>query len=359
MAGDGTADRLAGVLRDLREASGLTFGDIIRLGTGQAVKFTQASLSNWFDGTSVPSDPKVFRALLDLMDTRARKKPGYTPKNLDALEQLRRAAQAQRRPRRTAAARPEAHQALAAPAVQQAPTPQDEAKASRLLKTFPQDAAWLRSLKDIHHFPIRIEVSDAFDIAAEQFRRDIFDFVDPDLRPAHRVLVDAVNALEPELDGLFGPDRGRPYRDATRHRPRRQDQIDEVSAARTRFGEAYVALVNLLNRKGLVPLVTTPEAMCTDNRWRKKEPTVLADPVRELFSTLLGLVNDSRVPAYTLPEVVGMSASAISSVVNGLSVPRWEDVTRLLESLGVDPADVRGQWEAARAHQLQAGPEPV
>ncbi len=217
------------------------------------------------------------------------------------------------------------------------PPPQDEAKASRLLKTFPQDAAWLRSLKDIHHFPIRIEVSDAFDIAAEQFRRDIFDFVDPDLRPAHRVLVDAVNALEPELDGL----------------------IDEVSAARTRFGEAYVALVNLLNRKGLVPLVTTPEAMCTDNRWRKKEPTVLADPVRELFSTLLGLVNDSRVPAYTLPEVAGMSASAISSVVNGLSVPRWEDVTRLLESLGVDPADVRGQWEAARAHQLQAGPEPV
>ncbi|WP_406191966.1 hypothetical protein OH807_00020 [Kitasatospora sp. NBC_01560] len=271
MAGDGAAEQLAEVLRELRAASGLTYGDIIHRGKRRTVKFTQASLSNWFDGTSVPSDPRTFRTLVELMDTQARKKPGYPPTDLDVLEQLRRDAEAQRRPRRTAVSHPEASPVAAEPSAQQAPPPAeaaapgDAAKAGRVLAALPHRANWLGLLRDPEYFPIHVTVFEAFRLACERVPRDVVDFVDPALHEAHTALLGVMAELEQFIgDWMFGPDPGRPWIDLGRYCPDRETNLPVLAEIRSRLDTRYRALVNALSQRGLL--------------WEPGQPTTAVSP---------------------------------------------------------------------------------
>uniref|UniRef100_UPI002F910620 hypothetical protein n=1 Tax=Streptomyces sp. NBC_01592 TaxID=2975889 RepID=UPI002F910620 len=106
MGTDGASGSLAEKLRALKTASGCTFSHIINLGgrLQPPVRFNRASLSEWFSGKSVPSDPEAFRCLIVLLEPRAaRKTPGHRRRSPEEWERIREEAEAARRaPDRTA-----------------------------------------------------------------------------------------------------------------------------------------------------------------------------------------------------------------------------------------------------------------
>jgi hypothetical protein len=90
------ASRLAEELRANRQASGLTFGQIIQLGKRQSppVALTKSTLSAWFSAQSVPRAGASFAFLTELLDSRAGSRPG--PQSRARWEILRRAAEQSR-----------------------------------------------------------------------------------------------------------------------------------------------------------------------------------------------------------------------------------------------------------------------
>ncbi|MFI1487238.1 tetratricopeptide repeat protein [Streptomyces sp. NPDC020747] len=90
------ASRLAEELRARRQASGLTFGQIIQLGRRQSppVGLTKSSLSTWFSAQNVPRAGASFAFLTELLDSRAGCRPG--PQSRARWENLRRAAEQSR-----------------------------------------------------------------------------------------------------------------------------------------------------------------------------------------------------------------------------------------------------------------------
>ncbi|MGW7646902.1 hypothetical protein [Streptomyces bobili] len=88
-------------LRALREASGLTYQQIIELGLRQQPKvtFTKASLSDWFSGRSVPTHRGHFRFLAHVLEAfAARRWPDHQRRDVADWENDRQQAEAQRRP---------------------------------------------------------------------------------------------------------------------------------------------------------------------------------------------------------------------------------------------------------------------
>ncbi|MGW4162623.1 tetratricopeptide repeat protein [Streptomyces sp. NPDC004788] len=90
------ASRLAEELRASRQASGLTFGQIIQRGKQQSppVALTKSTLSAWFNAQSVPRGGRPFTFLTELLDSRATPRPG--PRSRSRWEDLRRAAEQSR-----------------------------------------------------------------------------------------------------------------------------------------------------------------------------------------------------------------------------------------------------------------------
>ncbi|MFI6449806.1 hypothetical protein [Kitasatospora sp. NPDC050543] len=92
-----------------------------------------------------------------------------------------------------------------------------------------------------------------FDEACEQLRREVADFIDPDLHEAYSALFEATEALEYEMDGMFGPDPGYPWRVLKSYAPQRAEQLGKLTSARDDFAGKYRVLVNLLNERELLP----------------------------------------------------------------------------------------------------------
>ncbi|MEU6326776.1 tetratricopeptide repeat protein [Streptomyces sp. NPDC047049] len=90
------ASRLAEELRASRQASGLSFGQIIQQGKRQSppVALTKSTLSAWFNAQSVPRAGHAFIFLTELLETRAGSRVG--PRSRDRWENLRRAAERSR-----------------------------------------------------------------------------------------------------------------------------------------------------------------------------------------------------------------------------------------------------------------------
>ncbi|MDG9686144.1 tetratricopeptide repeat protein [Streptomyces sp. DH18] len=90
------ASRLAEELRASRQASGLSFGQIIQQGKRQSppVALTKSTLSAWFNAQSVPRAGHAFIFLTELMESRAGSRLG--PRSRARWENLRRAAERSR-----------------------------------------------------------------------------------------------------------------------------------------------------------------------------------------------------------------------------------------------------------------------
>ncbi|MCX4826944.1 pentapeptide repeat-containing protein [Streptomyces sp. NBC_01142] len=87
-------------LRDLKGKARLgDNGHIIRYGERHSprVDFKSSTLSDWFTGQSVPSDPVSFRALIDFLQEQARRKSGRPTTPWQWWETLRMAAREERR----------------------------------------------------------------------------------------------------------------------------------------------------------------------------------------------------------------------------------------------------------------------
>ncbi|MFE9174336.1 tetratricopeptide repeat protein [Streptomyces kebangsaanensis] len=87
------ASRLAEELRASRQASGLSFGQIIQQGKRRSppVALTKSTLSAWFNAQSVPRAGHAFIFLTELLESRAGSRPG--PRSRARWENLRRAAE--------------------------------------------------------------------------------------------------------------------------------------------------------------------------------------------------------------------------------------------------------------------------
>ncbi|MEV6775418.1 tetratricopeptide repeat protein [Streptomyces syringium] len=90
------ASRLAEELRASRQASGLSFGQIIQQGKRQSppVALAKSTLSAWFNAQSVPRAGHAFIFLTELLESRADSWPG--PRSRARWENLRRAAEQSR-----------------------------------------------------------------------------------------------------------------------------------------------------------------------------------------------------------------------------------------------------------------------
>ncbi|MGW7689542.1 tetratricopeptide repeat protein [Streptomyces asiaticus] len=90
------ASRLAEELRAHRQASGLTFGQIIQRGKRQSppVFLAKSTLSAWFNAQSVPRAGQDFTFLTELLDSRAGSRSG--PRSRARWENLRRTAEQSR-----------------------------------------------------------------------------------------------------------------------------------------------------------------------------------------------------------------------------------------------------------------------
>ncbi|MDK0523497.1 serine/threonine-protein kinase [Streptomyces sp. ML-6] len=135
--------------------------------------------------------------------------------------------------------------------------PGDAAKAARFLRLLPLDGFWLRWLSDAQTmFKVPLTVSDPVCDAQPLLKKDRPDYVALDLRDRHRVLVETLDALADELNGMTdisdeGPDVleiNYPGTSADRNELNRT-----ACRARDQFIAAYDNMVNLLNTKGLLP----------------------------------------------------------------------------------------------------------
>ncbi|MFE5974311.1 hypothetical protein ACFQ64_19380 [Streptomyces sp. NPDC056460] len=248
-------DRLAEELRKLKTASGLTYAQIESQATKQGLMLKKSKLSNWFTGTNVPEANASFTLLIQLLEARARTKTGVAARGLPWWRALQKEAAVERDA--TSAPKPTARTAPPATPSKAAPHPGDADKAARLLSLLPLDGYWLRWLQDAQTMlKVPLIVSDPLCDAHRPLETDRPAYADPELHAAHQELVAALGTLTYELNGMTDiSDEGQdvlelsnPGTPAARNALHRQ-----VCQARDSFLPAYDRMINLLNRKNLLP----------------------------------------------------------------------------------------------------------
>ncbi|MGW9031889.1 hypothetical protein ACWGQ5_49430 [Streptomyces sp. NPDC055722] len=139
------------------------------------------------------------------------------------------------------------------------PATGDVAKAKRFIRAVPLDARWIKSLR--MGLPIKrisnSHVEAAFK-AHDALIDDVIAFQDTEVMEAYQVLVDALEALCNEFQGMFSPEHdGGDYLEVPPEWQRTDHEgyykaLSDLSSARGRFLQHYDALVNLLNGKDLL-----------------------------------------------------------------------------------------------------------
>lgn len=247
-------DRLAEELRKLKAASGLTYTQIENQAAKQGLKLGRSKLSSWFKGTNVPEADSSFAMLVQLLEARARNKPGVAVCGLPWWRALQKEAAAERD---AIGPKPTARTVPPATLTDASPHPGDVDKAARLLSRLPLDGYWLRWLQDAETMlKIPLIVSDPLCDAHRFLQSDRPDYIDPELHAAHPELVAALGSLTYEFNGMTDiSDEGQdvleisdPGTTGARNTLHRQ-----VCQARDGFLPAYDRMINLLNRKNLLP----------------------------------------------------------------------------------------------------------
>ncbi|MFE2561607.1 hypothetical protein ACFXGT_37485 [Streptomyces sp. NPDC059352] len=253
-------DRLTAELKTLRDASELTYSAITAQAEKQMppVKLGKSKLSAWFSGTNVPKkdDDAAFSYLVALLEARA-KKHGVPSKGIEWWRARRDEAAAERNPS-AAPTKPSPRPIPPATTLPPAePHPGDVAKAAQLLRLLPFDGSWRRWLENAPAmFKVPLTVSDPVRDAHRRLEKDLPDYVDPELHDAHRDLLTALADLCWELNGMNDiSDEGQPVLEVSY--PGTSAERNELNrqACQTRdaFIPAYCTMINLLNRKNLLP----------------------------------------------------------------------------------------------------------
>ncbi|MFJ8795856.1 hypothetical protein [Streptomyces sp. NPDC102462] len=141
----------------------------------------------------------------------------------------------------------------------------DRAKAARTAQAVQPDAAWLAHLS--RRMPMRRIpdfVTEAVDAALQALRRDVIDFVDPELNTAHHRFVDALARLDDEIGGTFTPDHDAAYSEVPpewrRTDPEQYAQtLRDLSRARDTVLDRYRELMNAMSRRGHLPTPQEPQ----------------------------------------------------------------------------------------------------
>ncbi|MEV3896482.1 hypothetical protein [Streptomyces anulatus] len=247
--------RLAEELLKLKNASGLTYTQIESQATKQGLKLGRSKLSSWLKGTNVPQADTSFTLLVQLLEPRARTRSGVAVRGLPWWRALRKEAAADREA--TGVPKPAARTALPATQVDAAPHPGDVHKATRLLNLLPLDGHWLRWLQDAETMlKIPLIVSDPLCDAHRPLQNDRPAYADPELHAAHQELVAALGALTYEFNGMTDiSDEGQDVLEINNPGTpgARNDLHRQVCQARDGFLPAYDRMINLLNRKNLLP----------------------------------------------------------------------------------------------------------
>ncbi|MGE7439891.1 hypothetical protein [Kitasatospora sp. NPDC001175] len=265
------AEEFAWELKALLKASSLSLKEIIRIGEkSRSVTFPKTSLSDWFNGRSVPSDPAVFRVLVEMLEPLAEKRnQGWRRRSAQEWEQRRQLAARERRQgmgvarldgagggrnsgtrggqrdnggdgRGSAADNGSGGgKDTAGGGSTRVAVPEknivslgDAAKAGRVLAALPYREHWLALLRAPEHFPIHITVVEAFQWACRRVRRDI---VDSALHEAHTALLAVMAELEQFIgDRMFGPNPGWRWIDLTDYRPDREANLPLLANTRDR-----------------------------------------------------------------------------------------------------------------------------
>lgn len=79
-------------LEDLRRASWLSLDVIVDSAKLAGVGLKKTSLSEWFNGKTIPSDPKKFAYLVDLLEGQASQRPGHKRRTVQEWEARRKSA---------------------------------------------------------------------------------------------------------------------------------------------------------------------------------------------------------------------------------------------------------------------------
>ncbi|MDX2525236.1 tetratricopeptide repeat protein [Streptomyces europaeiscabiei] len=250
-------DRLAGELRKLQDASGLSYTQIEMHGRNQTpvAKLGRSKLSGWLKGDYVPEGEWPFQYLIRLLEARAEKK-GVPPKGINWWRDRRKEAADERDASAVSKEPADRSAQLVAPAVA-APHVGDVAKAARLLRLLPLNGSWLRWLENAETmFKVPLTVSNLVCDAHRPLETDRPDYVDPELQEAHREFVETLGTLCFELNGMNNiSDEGQDVLEISY--PGTSSERNELNRqacrARDEFIPAYTRVINLLNAKGLLP----------------------------------------------------------------------------------------------------------
>ncbi|MGP3737586.1 hypothetical protein ACTWJ9_31190 (plasmid) [Streptomyces sp. GDS52] len=144
-------------------------------------------------------------------------------------------------------------------------TGSDRAKAARVAEAVPVDAAWLIYLSE--RMPMRRIpdfVTEGVASALEALRRDVIDFVDPELEAAHQGLTETLACLVDEINGTFTPDHDAAYTEVPpewqRTDPERYAQtLHGLSQVRDTVLDRYKELMNVMSRRGHLPAPQDPQ----------------------------------------------------------------------------------------------------
>ncbi|MET8514362.1 hypothetical protein [Streptomyces sp. NPDC005077] len=158
--------------------------------TKQGLKLGRSKLSSWFKGTNVPEADASFELLVQLLEARARNKPGVAMRGMPWWRALQKEAAIEREA--AGALKPTARTVLPATPAEAAPHPGDADKTERLLSRLPLNGYWLRWLQDAQTMlKIPLIVSDPLCDAHRLLQGDRPAYVDPDSTPLTK------NSLQP------------------------------------------------------------------------------------------------------------------------------------------------------------------
>lgn len=138
------------------------------------------------------------------------------------------------------------------------PAAGDIAKTERFIRALPPDAGWIRSLR--MGLPIK-RISDSHVEAAfkahDVLVNDVITFRDAEVTEAYQTLVDALEALCDEFQGMSPPEHDGDYLEVPPEWQRTDHEryykaLSDLSSARRQFLQNYDALANLLNSKDLL-----------------------------------------------------------------------------------------------------------
>ncbi|MFG2882336.1 hypothetical protein ACGFYV_08430 [Streptomyces sp. NPDC048297] len=159
---------------------------------------------------------------------------------------------------------------------------QDRAKSTRIMKTVPLDARWLAFLatgRPLHRIPDWL--TDVVNDAYAALKRDVVDFINPELFAAHKAFIDALDVLTDSFGDTFPPLHGNgayteiPPEWKRTQRDQYYETLKSISTARDDVLHTHKELVNIMNRFGQLSNSEMPSSQSFQLRTGDNSPVTV------------------------------------------------------------------------------------